>query len=200
MIEQVFVDMDGVLNKFSTYALQYVGAIDRPMKYHNYPANCCTWDIVQSANYLRPEGTPKYTNSSFWDALDRTFWATIPIESYALEMLDFLQRKVGAKYVCIASTPTLSAECLAGKMDWIYRFLPRWIHRQYMFGRDKHLLAHADTLLIDDNQDNCDKFNRWGGDKILVPRPWNRYRELSAKIVLSDDLNYFLGERPWPVN
>ena len=199
MIDQVFVDMDGVLNKFSTYALQYVGAIDRPLPYTCYPANCCTWDIVKSANYLRPEGRPKYTNSSFWDALGRDFWATIPIEDYALELLDFLQRKVGHQNVCIASTPTLSAECLAGKMDWIYTYLPRWIHRQYMFGRDKFLLAQKGTLLIDDNQTNCHKFNEHGGQKILVPRPWNHYRGLHAEIVLADDLRYFLGEQPWPI-
>lgn len=196
-IEQVFVDLDGVLNKFSSYALQYVGAIDYDLDYGDYPENCCSWDIVQSANHLRDPLTPEYTNNTFWEALDRTFWATIPREDYALQLLDYLQWRVGKKNVCIASTATLSPECLAGKMDWIYSRLPRWIHRQYMFGRDKYLLANKNALLIDDNQINCERFTKSKGTSCLVPRPWNYFRGLDAREQVGAFMKEVFGEPLW---
>lgn len=193
IVKQVFVDLDGVLNKFSSYAFQYVGAIDFPLAYDNYPSDCCTWNIVQSVNYLRNPNTPKFTSNTFWGALNRNFWATIPIESYALHLLDYLQSQIGKENVCIASTATLSPECLAGKMDWIYSNLPKWIHRQYMFGRDKYLLARKYTLLIDDNQNNCEKFSEHGGFTCLVPRPWNCLRNVDTFTILNTSLREAFG-------
>jgi hypothetical protein len=167
------------------------------MEYEDYPENCCTWDIVQSANYLRDPLSPEYTNSTFWDALDRSFWATIPREEYAIQLLDYLQWRVGKENVCIASTATLSPECLAGKMDWIYSRLPRWIHRQYMFGRDKYLLARKYTLLIDDNQVNCAKFAEHGGFTCLVPRPWNCLRGTDPRKKMNTFMQEAFGETLW---
>lgn len=197
MIDRVFVDLDGVLNKFSSYALQYVGATGNHLHYSDYPEDCCTWDIVKSANILKGPYTPIYTNSSFWEALDRNFWATIPVEPYALSLLDYLAAAVGRDNVHIASTATLSAECLAGKMDWIYKYLPTWISRQYMFGRDKFLLAGHGALLIDDNQKNCRKFDKHNGHSILVPRPWNFKRGLHDTDTVSDQLHTYFGGKRW---
>jgi hypothetical protein len=165
--------MDGVMNQFSSYALKYVGALDYMLDYLEYPSECQTWDLVRSANWLRKADIPEFSSTKFWDALDQTFWETIPAENYLWLMVDYLSRQVGEKNVCVASTPTLGPESLSGKLVWVKKNLPSYMHRQYMFGRDKFLLARPDTLLIDDNQDNCINFERAGGKSILVPRPWN---------------------------
>ena len=175
-ITRVFVDMDGVMNRFSSYALMYVNALDYMLPYGDYPKGCQTWDIVKSANLLKDPQAPKYSSSKFWDSLDREFWATIPPEPHLTEMMEYLVDQVGIRNVCIASTPTLCPESLAGKLIWVKKHLPTFMHRQYMFGVDKSLLAKPDRLLIDDNQDNCVEFGREGGHYLLVPRPWNVLR------------------------
>jgi 5'(3')-deoxyribonucleotidase len=192
MINTVFVDMDGVMNKFSSYALQYVGAFDGILDYMDYPEECQTWDIVKSANCLSKANVPDFSSNKFWDALDQTFWETIPTEYYLWRMIDYLSRQVGEKNVCVASTPTLGPESLSGKLVWIKKNLPSYMRRQYMFGRDKFLLARPDTLLIDDNQDNCIQFERAGGRSILVPRPWNN---LFSLLTASDPQGWFYVSR-----
>jgi 5'(3')-deoxyribonucleotidase len=188
MIKTVFVDMDGVMNKFSSYALHYVGAFDGMLDYMEYPEECQTWDIVKSANWLRKASIPEFSANTFWDALNRNFWETIPAENYLSLMIDYLSRQVGEKNVCIATTPTLGPDSLAGKLVWIKKNLPSYMHRQYMFGRDKFLLSRPDTLLIDDNQDNCIQFERAGGRSILVPRPWNN---LYSLLTMADPQGWF---------
>jgi hypothetical protein len=199
MITRVFVDMDGVMTKFSSYAFQYIGVTDYMLAYDMYPPECQTWDIVRSANHLRHPDSPLFTSSRFWDSLDREFWDTIPPEHYLTQLITFLVDQVGTQNVCIASTPTLCPESLAGKLTWIKKHLPSYMHRQYMLGQDKSLLARPDTLLIDDNQDNCVKFEISGGRSILVPRPWNNlFTVLSSRDpqgwqYVQHRLNFYFG-------
>lgn len=196
MIRKVFLDLDGVCNKFSSYALRYVGAVNGMLEYKDYPKECCTWDIVHTANFLKSPTLPEYTSTKFWNSLDMSFWATIPVEPYLDSLLGYLVDRVGRDNICIASSATLSPESLAGKLYWVHKNMPKWMHRQYMFGRDKFLLASPDALLIDDRQENSKKFYACGGKSILVPRPWNVLRGLSTVHTLSSSFKKQFGV-PW---
>lgn len=191
---RVFLDLDGVCNQFSSYALWYVLATDRMLPYSEYPAECQSWDIVNTANVLSAE-EKHYTDKSFWDSLDRKFWSTIPPEKYLPWLLDCLCWCVGQDNIWIASTATLSPDCLAGKLDWIYEYMPKWAHRQYMFGRDKYLLANKTSLLIDDNQNNCEAFRAAQGSALLVPRPWNMLRKADPEQTIKESLRLIFQER-----
>jgi 5'(3')-deoxyribonucleotidase len=90
--------------------------------------------------------------------------------------LHLAARLVGQENVCIATSPTKCPESLAGKLDWIHRVMPPWMHRQYAITPRKHLLARPDALLIDDVEANIERFEAGGGRGVLVPRPWNRLR------------------------
>jgi 5'(3')-deoxyribonucleotidase len=172
MISRVLLDLDDVCNTFTMSALYYVRATQLTMPYTYYPDT--GWDIVAAANKLRPKHTAAYTNRTFWDALGRQFWGSIPAAWYCRKLVDVLAEQVGRENVFIATSATLSPDCLAGKLDWIYSNLPKWMHRSYMMGTHKHLMANSQTLLIDDRMDNCERFEREGGHAMLVARPWNK--------------------------
>lgn len=171
MISKVMLDIDDVCNQFCMYALAYVGATPHFMPYAAYPTRC-GWDIVAAARQLAPEGIT-YNRATFWDALDRNFWATIPPAPYLHELMRVLDDSVGFKNVVLASSPTKSPESLAGKLDWIHRFLPPELHRSYMIGPKKEYLAGPNALLIDDRRGNCEKFVAAGGGAVQVAKPWN---------------------------
>jgi len=172
MISKVMLDLDDVCNLFTMDALHYAGATDTILPYREYPERA-RFDIVKAANLLRDPAEKEYTAVEFWGLLDERFWASIRMAPYLYSLLDSLASLIGEKNICVASSTTLYPGCLSGKLIWIQNFMPSWLHRQYLLGPCKHLLAQSGTLLIDDNRDNCEKFRRHGGEAILITKPWN---------------------------
>jgi hypothetical protein len=170
VIRRIFIDLDDVCNTFTMYALHVVGCPVGPIDYTDYPAEC-GYDIVAAANRLL--GKPPFTINAFWDAIPREVWATVPQSAIFPWLIDFAEQLVGRENVCIATSPTKDPDCLAGKLEWIHRNLPPWMWRQYVVTPRKHLLARADSLLIDDHSENIQRFQTHGGACITVPRPWN---------------------------
>lgn len=180
MISTVMLDLDDVCNTFAMSALAYVGATECVKPYSVYP-EVCGWDIVDAANTLVDPrhiggfGRPGYYSvSQFWDALDRRFWASVPPAHYLWPLVDYLRERVGRKNIIVATSATISPECLAGKLEWIHMFLPAWMHRNYMIGSRKEFLAQHGVLLIDDRRGNCEKFIKAGGKALQVDKPWNK--------------------------
>lgn len=180
MITRVLLDLDGVLNKFYHHALHYLGIADYSDETH--PVEC-GYDIIAAANKLA--GYERFTPRAFWNAIPRHVWATAPKSEECDWLLDECVRLVGRDGVCIATSPTLDPDSLAGKLEWIHANLPPWLHRQYLVGPCKQFLAHPQALLVDDADRNIDSFRLWGGRAVLVPRPWNSEHRLSTRGKLS---------------
>ena len=171
MINQIFLDLDDVCNTLAMYALHVQGIDISPTDYSAYPVEC-GYDIIAAANLL---GQGYCTVASFWDAITRKHWASVPESTIFPWILDACENLVGQGNVCIATSPTKDPDSLAGKLEWIHEHFPSRMHREYAITPRKHLLAQPDTLLIDDNADNINTFIRKGGRGLLVPRPWNVY-------------------------
>lgn len=164
---RIFLDIDDVLNRFTMAALKHVGCDVEVSGYEYDPA--WGWDIVKAANALGGH----FTRDEFWARIGRDFWATVPVSAECYGLLGVCASLVGAKNVCLLSSPPRHPDCLAGKLEWIHTFLPKRMHRQFLFGPRKHFCARPDALLIDDRDKNVDDFRKHGGMAILVPRPWN---------------------------
>ena len=176
-LTHIFLDMDDVLNCFTMSALAYVGC--NVEIYNNAVYNPkFGWDIVKAVNSLHP--TKQFTEATFWKAIDRRFWATIPKSTECDWLLGVCAELVGRENVCILSAPTLDPDCLAGKLDWIYRYMPKWLHRQFLFGPRKYFCAKRDALLIDDSDENIRLFCLHGGQGISMPRPWNKFEYINC--------------------
>jgi hypothetical protein len=174
MIRRIFLDLDDTCNTLAMHVLYCVGCPVNPRDYRQHPV-AFGYEIHEAANHLL--GRPKFANAGqFWSTITRTDWAECPTSEIFPRILLRAARLVGRENVCIATGPTKCPESLSGKLDWIHRVMPHWMHRQYAITPRKHLFARPDALLIDDLEANLDRFQAGGGHGILVPRPWNRLR------------------------
>jgi len=188
-LKRIFLDLDDVLNKFTVQALEHVGC-----KVTQQALNCyyekVGWDILNAANWLRPNNI--LTRKEFWDIFNREDWANFPVSDEFEWLLDNCEALVGKENICILTSPVLDPGCAAGKMEWIYKHCPKWLHRQYLIGPPKHLCAHPNALLIDDSDKNVNEFSKYGGQAILVPRPWNSLHGKNTMKYLRDSFNELL--------
>lgn len=150
----IFLDIDGVICDFVGGAEEVHGPAPRKD----------SWDIHEWYG-LDPE--------EFWAPLSsREFWANLKALPDAFKIVEACHR-YGEIVLC--TTPTLSAECLAGKMDWIQRvFGGRF--RDYIFTPRKGFLAKPGRVLVDDSDKNVKEFRSAGGHAVLWPQPWNANR------------------------
>lgn len=148
------LDMDGVIVDFVTGIEQLIG---RTNIYGN-PNLEGVWDFLPyiglQQNFLR--------------SLSREFWAELKPTEECFELIEILERRFQPENVCILSSPVNSSGCVAGKLDWINKYIPQY-SRRYLFGNQKQFCAHSGTVLIDDADHNCDGFEY----SVLIPRPWN---------------------------
>jgi 5'(3')-deoxyribonucleotidase len=167
MITKIFVDLDDVLANCTITALRQMGCTVDLSTYRPEWG----WNIHEAANALL--GTPDHFDRlGFWAHFDRYFWAHIPVQHGAEELLRTCEALVGADRVCILTTPTPFGGCCDGKIDWVCANFPSYRDR-LLIGSPKHLCASPDSLLIDDRQGNISNFVAANSSGILYPRPWN---------------------------
>lgn len=185
MIKRILLDIDDVCNQCTKYALQWLGVpFDYDNFYEKYPTEF-GYDIVSVANHLL--GYARFDVPGFWNQIPRQFWASCPVSDEYETILNACVYLVGQDNVCFMTGPTKDPNCLAGKLDWIKKHSPPWMHRQYLIGPRKQFCAHPEALLIDDSGVNIDTFCGWGGNGLLVPKPWNSLHG-------TDTLTHFLNQ------
>ena len=153
---KIFLDLDGVLR-------DWIGGIYK--LFDCEPIKSIKWSTL--TDYVCKEYN--ISKSVFWERQNYYFWANLNPLPYMHQILDLLPRE----RVCILTSPTLSSA--GGTQAWIRKYLPRFFdNKQYLIGPAKHFCAGLNSLLIDDNDKHCEKFEEWGGHAILVPQPWNK--------------------------
>ncbi len=186
MLDTILLDIDGVCNRFH---YKVFNCLDIPYKDDScYPVDC-GWDMVAAANRLA--GYDRFTPSSFWRSITRVMWATTPVSVEFGYLLKWAEARVGRTGVFFLTSPTLDADSVAGKLEWIQTATPSWMHRQYMIGPAKHLCAKPNTLLIDDSDKNVKAFQEHGGEALLIPRPWNSLHDHGSA------MEYLEAYLPW---
>lgn len=172
MIQRIFLDLDDTCNTLAMHVLSCVGCPVDPRDYSQYPPNF-GYNVHEAANYLL--GCRKFANAGqFWQTITRTNWLECPTAAIFPWVLLRAARLVGRENVCLATSPTKCPESLSGKLEWIHRKMPSWMHRQYAITPRKYLFARPDSLLIDDVEENINRFQVEGGHGLLVPAPWNK--------------------------
>jgi 5'(3')-deoxyribonucleotidase len=170
-IKRILLDLDDVLNQLTMYTLQHVGCDVDPMENNHFPWEV-GYDVVGACNLLHPVKND-WTVPEYWEAITRDVWATAPASPECDWLLQTCVELVGEDEVFIVTSPTKDPDCLAGKLEWIHRQLPSYMHRQYAITPRKYIAADSETLLIDDSYANIKAFSEHGGQTLLVPKPWN---------------------------
>ena len=186
MIETILLDIDGVSNTFHKHVFTSLGL--PYMDDTRYPVEC-GWDIVSAANHLA--GYERFTPADFWRSITREMWATTPVSPEFEFILAWAEIQVGRDHIYFLTSPTLDADSVAGKLEWIQHFAPKWMQRQYLIGPCKHLCAKPGALLIDDSNNKVAAFEEHGGMAILVPRPWNSLHGCDPIAYLSEQFKRF---------
>lgn len=163
----IYVDMDGVLADFVE---GFINIHDREdlmekFKQDTWPT---TWNFDNEFGPL----------DTWWDKIDAVgelFWEYLNTYWWTNKLL----MEIGATgipwYVC--TTPRMTKTCVAGKFLWLDHMLGVGNFKMIQI-EDKWRLAHEKALLIDDNDKNCNKFHKAGGQTCLFAQPWNENRDL----------------------
>lgn len=112
------------------------------------------------------------SGAAFWDPLGKSFWANLKPTPYMTDIVNLLVKAYGGENICLLTSPASTEGCIDGKMAWIREHLPAF-RRQFLIGPSKEFCAHANSLLVDDSEENVTKFRDAGGAAFLVPGPWN---------------------------
>lgn len=154
MIDNIYMDMDGVLTNF----LQaYLTKINRLDLYDDWPM----WE------YNIPTATGQ-TDEEFFAAIDgdEDFWIDMAFWIEPKKLIWHCQRYAN---VHICTMPTRCPMSLSGKRKWVDKYISKMMP-MITIG-DKSLLANNRSLLIDDNLDNVFRFAAAGGKVIHADGP-----------------------------
>lgn len=153
----ILLDMDGVIVEWNKPAMAMANITEYPC-----PG---TW------NWTKHLGLGK----SFWDKLDEEWYANLEWSEDGKEIYQICQ-EFGDVY--ILTSCTLVPGCLAGKMRWIQREAPE-LQRKALIGAPKILCDTGENILVDDGEHN---FKEWTGPGILIPRIWNKYKDINISV------------------
>lgn len=174
-----FLDMDGLLVDF----------VQGMCEIHNRPSpylDKSNWgkfdDIADLMGMSRTE---------FWAIAEEEFWANLP---WTVEGKDIYALAAGLfplEQLTILSSPSWNLGSLPGKIRWLREHIPD-LSRRFIFAPNKYYIAGPGKLLIDDNDINCEMWEKAGGTAFLYPRPWNsRSHEADSGLAL---LTEFMGK------
>ena len=160
----VFLDMDGVLVDFVGGALDLFGS--------DLDIADARWNFPGQIGFTGGE------DPAFWDPLGYEFWANLEWTKEGQSLLNRLETLVGHNNIGLLSSPCHTEGCAEGKRAWIKKHLPQY-QKHLFLGSAKHLFASRKKILVDDHDPNVENFQKYGGQSILVPRPWNSERHLT---------------------
>lgn len=154
----LLLDLDGVIADLHRPLLKLLGAK------HTYE-DITYWNFFDD----------KYPN---WREVtaDPNFWANLPYTPEARELITGLQDIAGhPDHIIICTAPTGAKGCIDGKIEWVNRNLWKTAARDMLLTFSKRVAAKG-NVLVDDSDDNCNKFIKAGGKACLVAAPWNQRR------------------------
>lgn len=163
-----YCDLDGVLADFVTGACEHHGV---PNPYY-----------ISGVRNIEMLGVWDFTNKvtdlthgvDFWDGLGYDFWLGLDMMPDAMKIILAINTILYDHEIIIATSPSQNIGCMDGKRDWAAAWVPGL---DVIPIKRKELLAKPGTLLIDDNDKNCERFRANGGQAILLPRLWNSRHE-----------------------
>jgi len=181
MIKKILLDLDDVLVDCTGSVMRRLGDMDdRDLAWFDVNLDWPS-DHGRDVIKLYEKHTGIYRSvKDFWSMFERDFWANLRPFDHMYALIEICSQVVGSENVAICTSPTKCGECHAGKLDWIEKYMPEHMSRQYLMTPRKQFCASHGTLLIDDFDQNVQDFRDHGGMGIEFPRPWNRNAEHSA--------------------
>lgn len=167
--------MDGVISDFVTAALSLHDSVNA---IEDWPVG--EWHVSKVLGISSRE---------FWHEINlqgHSFWSELPAYPWMDELVATIRQYAP---FTILSSPSLVPECLSGKVWWLQQYFGRSF-RDFMIGPHKYHCAKPDVVLIDDSDENVQKFRTHGGQAILFPQIWNQNHAISDPVeFIADQLH-----------
>lgn len=178
---KLILDLDGVLVDFVKGALQ---SVNIEYDYDQYPKGIR--DIEEAYNL-------RMSKADFWNSLNEPrFWENLEWMHDGKEILRLCEKYAGKSNITICTSSGKMEFAAAGKLFWMKLNIPYYVNRhQFLIGPSKHACAAPNRVLVDDYEKNCGLFLAEGGERILVPRPWNKSHEIDTLTHLETELKKF---------
>jgi hypothetical protein len=170
-----YVDLDDVLNNFTSDLGQRFGLGTGGGDLSWFPP-LVGYDMLGALHHFG--ASVGKTHAEFWATLPAYCWSGVTKSDICDKLIKRLLADYGPQNItiCTAVAPGQTPSSVAGKVEWIEKNLPKELHSRYIIiaTGEKWRLADCDSVLIDDNPNNCAMFEDHCGKAILVNRPWNR--------------------------
>lgn len=110
-------------------------------------------------------------------------WANLRWMPDGIRILNIIERRLfGKDNIRLLTAPMPNVESASGKMAWVKRHMPRYTKQLVITTAPKETFARVpDSILIDDCQDNFERWIAAGGQAQLVPRWWNNCHEQATR-------------------
>jgi len=172
----VYLDCDQVFSDFVTgifTALGFPHKVDR-----NWPFGS-DYNVFPLAGSTRDEANKHCTIK---------FWENLPWTEDGKEILAEVWARFRPNETMLLTKPMEHDDSFTGKARWVRREIPELHKRMVPTWVEKSEFAfNFNCLLVDDSQENVERFIRAGGAGILVPRPWN---QLDKMYYAGDTVSY----------
>lgn len=151
--------MDGVCCSFTDHAL---------FTHKREEVKIVHWDIESQLGI-----TKKQFQKPINDA-GESWWSSVPELPHFRRIVNLANHYFDEVY--FLSSPSDYRGACEGKRIWLQRRLGKEFNN-FIFTQHKHACAKPDSVLIDDNEENCKRFSEEEGLSICFPQPWNSARE-----------------------
>jgi 5'(3')-deoxyribonucleotidase len=158
------LDMDGVIVDFVAGAMRAHG-ISKTQE-QLWEGSLGQWDMAPLFRVSWDE---------FFRPMSEDWWANLDWTPDGEAILKMVEERFDQ--VVIVTSPIMTTGCHEGKLRWMRRHLPKKYSRGsgHIFATPKHLMSNPSHVLIDDRDENVDRFRAYGGGvAVEVPRISNR--------------------------
>lgn len=168
-IKSICLDLDGVLCDFILPAIRlFTDNLQDVMQRwpvginHNEKGSYIIYDLLGVKSH------------KFWEVIKEKgkghqFWAELPRYMWCMDLMNAC-REIAP--TIILTSPSRAVSSVKGKVCWMQRQFGMKFDG-YLIGSGKHHCARPGSILIDDQDKNCEAWREHGGTAIVFPQHWN---------------------------
>lgn len=169
----IFLDLDGVSSFWLKSAAKKCDIdIEDPEIREQLKNGKDLEDLVGGVDKLWEKIGKEHKEEKFWEELEIFDWAKKLVEELQKRGTDF----------CFLTSPSNNPVCASGKVKWIKKHFGEKF-KDFLIGKKKYLCATPHSILIDDNEKKCKKFEEYGGKIFLWP---NAFKIIDGDINIDD--------------
>jgi hypothetical protein len=166
---RVLLDVDGVLADFAWSVAHFYNRLDI---IDNWPPGVKSFTKILGLKYEHFKS----------DLNTEEFWSTIQPTKDAVDIIGITAPD---DVIIVTAVDSMGEIALLWRNRFLKTYFPMF---PVVYTEHKHLLANERTVLIDDFEENVDRFREHGGKGIVYPRPWNRHYNCSEPVYYTSAL------------